>query len=56
MMKNDFGDEYMSRTGCYEWVEQFKDCRQLTHDDPRLERPSTSCDDIHVEQFREIVF
>jgi hypothetical protein len=21
-----------------------------------LERPSTSCDDIHVEQFREIVF
>jgi hypothetical protein len=28
----------MSRTGCYAWVEQFKDCRQLTHDDARLDK------------------
>jgi ribosomal protein S25 len=34
---------------------RFKDGRQSTLDEPRLGRPSTSCDDAHVEQVREIV-
>jgi hypothetical protein len=45
----------MSRTRCYECFKRFKDGRQSTHDEPRLGRPSASCDDAHVPQFREIV-
>jgi hypothetical protein len=45
----------MSRTRCYEWFKRFKDGRQSTHDEPLLGRPSTSCDDAHVAQVREIV-
>jgi hypothetical protein len=48
MMKNIYNDQCMSRT-CYEWFKQFKDCRQSTHEEPRLGRPSVSCDDGHVQ-------
>jgi hypothetical protein len=44
----------MSRTRCYEWFKIFKDGRQSTHDEPSLGRTSTSCDDAHVAQVREI--
>jgi hypothetical protein len=55
MVKKVYGDECMSRTSCYEWYKLFKDGRQSTHDEPLLGRPSTSCEDIHVAQVREIV-
>jgi hypothetical protein len=55
MMKNDYGDHCMSRTSSYEWFKRFKAGRQTIHDEPRLGRPSTSCDDAHVAQVREIV-
>lgn len=38
-----------------EWFKRFKDGRQSTHDEPRLGRPSTSCDDAHVAQVRKVV-
>jgi hypothetical protein len=55
MIKNVYGDQCISRTRCYEWSKRFKDNRQSIHDEPRLGRPSTSCEDAHVAQFREIV-
>jgi hypothetical protein len=55
MMKNVYGDQCMSCTRYYEWFKQFKDGRQLTHDELHLGRPSTFCDDPHVAQVCEIV-
>jgi hypothetical protein len=55
MIKIVYGDQCMSRTRCYERFKRFKDGRQSTHDEPRLGRLSTSCDDAHVAQVREIV-
>jgi hypothetical protein len=54
MMINICGDQCMSRTRCYEWFKRFKDSRQSTHNEPHLGQPSTSCDDAHVAQVREI--
>jgi predicted DNA-binding protein YlxM (UPF0122 family) len=45
----------MSHTHCYEWFKRFKDGWQTTHDEPHLGQPSTSCDDAHVVQVREIM-
>jgi hypothetical protein len=53
IMKN--GHQCMSRTRYYEWFKRFTDGRQSTHDELRLGRPSTSCDDVHVAQDREIM-
>jgi hypothetical protein len=55
MMKSVSGDQCMNRTRCYEWLKRFKDGRQSTHDESRLGRPSTLCDDAHVVQVNEIV-
>jgi hypothetical protein len=55
MIQNIYGDQCMSRTRCYEEFKRFKDGRQSTHDEPHLGRPSTSCDDAHVEQVCEIM-
>jgi transposase len=55
VMKNIYGDQYMGRTRYYEWFKRFKDGWQSTRNEPRLGRPSTSCDDAHVEQVLEIV-
>jgi hypothetical protein len=55
MMKNAYDDQCMSRTHCYECFKRFKDGRYSTYDEPRLGRPSTSCDYVHVAQVREIV-
>jgi hypothetical protein len=54
-MKNIYGDHCMSRTRCYEWFKRFKDGWQPTHDEPRLGRPSTSCDDAYVAQVHEFL-
>jgi hypothetical protein len=54
MMKNIYGDQCITRTH-YERFKRFKDSGQSTHDELRLERPSTSCDDAHVAQVHEIV-
>jgi transposase len=53
--ENVYGDQCMSRARCYEWFKRFNNGRLSTRDKPRLGRPSTSCDDAHVEQVREIV-
>jgi hypothetical protein len=55
MMENVYGDQCTSHTRCYEWFKRFKDGQQSIHDEPRLGRPSTSCDDAHVAQVCEIV-
>jgi hypothetical protein len=54
MTKNVYGDQCMRSTRCSEWFKRFNDGRQSTHDEPRLGQPSTSCDDAHVAQVREI--
>jgi hypothetical protein len=55
IMKNVYGNQCMSRTCCYECFKRFKDSLHSTRDEPRLGRLSTSCDDDHVAQVREIV-
>jgi hypothetical protein len=55
MVKNVYGDQYMSRTHCYECFKRFRDDRHSAHDEPRFGRPSASCDDAHVAQVRQIV-
>jgi hypothetical protein len=53
MMKNVYGNQFISCTRCYEWFKQFKDGRQPIHE-PHSGRPSTSCDNAHVAQVGEI--
>jgi len=42
MIKTNFGDDFLSRSKTFECCKRFRDGRQLTDDDPRSERPSTS--------------
>ena len=50
-----YGEDYLSRTQCYEWFKRFKEGRMSVGGDPRTGRPSTSTDDDHVERVRAVI-
>jgi hypothetical protein len=55
LLKQDYGEEYLSRTQCYEWFKRFKEGRTSVSEDPRPGKPSTSTDDCRVERVREVI-
>ena len=54
LLKQVYGEEYMSRTQCNEWFKSFKECRTSGSADPRPGLPSTSIDDRHAERVHEV--
>ncbi|KAJ8957108.1 hypothetical protein NQ318_007323 [Aromia moschata] len=42
ILKEVYGNECLSHTHVFEWFKRFKEGRETTEDDPRVERPSTS--------------
>ena len=55
MLQQAFGDECMSRTQCFEWYSHFKTGRTSIDEDPRIGRPSTSTDDVHIDAVRDLI-
>ncbi|KAJ8960941.1 hypothetical protein NQ318_020241 [Aromia moschata] len=49
MLKEMYGTECVSRTQVFEWFKRFKEGREMTEDDPRPGRPSTSKMDENIE-------
>jgi hypothetical protein len=54
-----YGDECLSHTQIFEWIERFKEGRGEIEDDPHPGRPCTSNTDAYIEMsaklFEEIV-
>ena len=50
LLNQEYGEDCMSRTQCYEWFKLFKEGRMSIGEDPRPGRPSTSINDDHVER------
>lgn len=53
MLQDAYGDEWMSRTQCYDWYHCFKSDRTSIEDDTKHGRSPTSSDDVHVAVVRE---
>jgi len=54
LLKQAYGEDFMSRSQCYEWFKHFKEGRMSVGEDSRLERPSTSTNEDHVETVRAV--
>ncbi|CAH1962701.1 unnamed protein product [Acanthoscelides obtectus] len=48
MLRKAFDDQTM-------WYNEFKAGRECVEDEPRSERPSTSTDEDHVQQIKDLV-
>ena len=55
MLQKAFGDLTMSQKNVYEWYKDFKEGRERVDDLERPRRPSTSTDEQHVNQIKELV-
>ena len=55
MLKKAFGDLTMSQKNVYKWYKYFKEGRERVDDLERPGRPSTSTDEQHVNQIKELV-
>ena len=56
LLKKVYGDECLSRTQGFEWVEMFKEEREEIGDNQHPGRPSTSKIDTNIEKISEIVW
>jgi len=56
MLKQAFGDSYMSRRRSFEWFGRFKNGRTSTANDDRSGRPSTATTPSKVEEVRAAVY
>ena len=54
-MLQAFGDLSMSQKNVYKWYKDFKECRERVDDLERPGRPTTSTDEQHVNQIKELV-
>jgi len=45
----------MSRMQYFEWYSRFKTGRTSIDEDPRSGRPSTSTDDLHIDEVRDLI-
>ena len=55
MLQKAFGDLTMSQKNVYKWYKDFKEGRELVDDLEHPGRPSTSTDEQHVNQIKELV-
>ena len=55
MLQKAFGDLTMSQKNVHKWYKDFKECRERVDDLERPGRPSTSTDEQHVNQIKELV-
>ena len=55
ILQKAFGDLTMSRKNVYKWYKNFKEGRERVADLERPGRPSTSTDEQHVNQSKELV-
>ena len=55
MLQKAFGDLTMSQKNVYKWHKDFKEGRERVDDLERPGRPSTSTDEQHVSQIKELV-
>ena len=55
MFQKAFGDFTMSQKNVYKWYKDFKEGRERVDDLERPGRPSTSTDEQHVNQIKELV-
>ena len=55
MLQKAFGDLTMSQKNVYKWYKDFKEGRERVDDLERPGRPSTSIDEQHVNQIKELV-
>ena len=55
MLQKAFGDLSMSQKNVYKWYKDFKEGRERVDDLERSERPSTSTNEQHVNQIKELV-
>lgn len=56
MLRKAFGNNYRSRASVFDWHKLFEEGRERVEDEPRPGRPSTSTDEQHVNQIKELVF
>ncbi|XP_076273927.1 uncharacterized protein LOC143204886 [Rhynchophorus ferrugineus] len=54
-VKQSFGDDALSRARVFDWYRLFKEGRERVEDDKRPGRPSTSTDEQHVKQIKDLV-
>lgn len=55
MLQKAFGDNCMSRASVFGWYKLFKEGRERVDDEPRPGRPSTSTDEQHVNNIKELI-
>jgi len=55
MLQQAYGEDYLSRTQCYEWYQRFKLGRTSIEDDPKSGRPSSSTGNDHIEKVRSVI-
>ena len=55
MLQKAFGNCTMSQKNVYKWYKDFKEGRERVDDMERPGRPSTSTDEQHVNQIKELV-
>ena len=55
MLQKAFSDLTMLQKNVYKWYKDFKEGRERVDDLGRLGRPSTSTDEQHVNQIKELV-
>ena len=55
MLQKVFGDLTIPQKNVYKWYKNIKECRERFDDLERPGRPSTSADEQHVNQIKEVV-
>ena len=55
MLQKAFGVQALSKTRVYEWYKMFKEGRESVEDEARSGRPSTSTDELHVNEIKKLV-
>lgn len=56
MLQRAFGDHTMSKKNVYKWYKSFQEGRERVEDEQRPGRPSTSTDESHVKEIKDLVF
>jgi HTH domain in Mos1 transposase len=55
MLQKAYGDQTLSQKNVFKWYKDFKEGRERVEDMERSGRPSTSCDEHHVNKIKELV-